>query len=112
MRSAVKIAFAFLLGLMLAGIHGAPLSADPPSSPIAACPACTRACCAATHEAPAPQPATPVRVSNPSTLFVAVLVRSLAVLPNSRQEVSTAFSSAPLKVVAAPLYQRNCAYLI
>ncbi|HWY75958.1 MAG TPA: hypothetical protein VN281_10095 [Verrucomicrobiae bacterium] len=112
MRSAVKIAFVVLLGLMLAGIHGAPLSADPPPSPVAACPGCTRACCAATREAPAPQPATPVRASNPSSLFVAVLIRSLAILPNTRQAISTPFSSSPLKATAVPLYMRNCAYLI
>ena len=113
MRSAAKILFVFLLGLMLADMQGAALFAG--LSPTANCacppPACTKACCA-TRQMPTPQPVAPVRASNPSSLFVAVLVRSLAVLPNLRQVAAVPFSSSPLVATAVPLYQRDCTYLI
>jgi hypothetical protein len=112
MRSAAKIAWVFLLGLMLAGTSGASFFSSIPPAASCVCPGCARPCCA-NREAPISQPAAPAPASaNPSSLLIAVLAHVLAVPPISRSAVSTASSAAPLAAAAVPLYQRDCTYLI
>src|SRR3954453_20571895 len=114
MRNALKITFAFLLSLLLAGeqtvFSG---SVRPLAAPDCACVGCQKICCAS-RQAPAPEPATPSRTASPeqSPLFVAVLARLLTIPPSSTAELSTAYSAAPALAAALPLHQRNCIYLI
>jgi hypothetical protein len=114
MRNTLKITFAFLLSMLLAGEQTVfSASVRPLAAPDCACVGCKKICCAS-RQAPAPQPAAPSRTASPeqSSLFVAVLARLLAVTPASNAEISTAYSAAPSLAAALPLHQRNCIYLI
>jgi hypothetical protein len=114
MRNALKITFAFLLGLLLAGEQSVfSASVRPLAASDCACVGCQKICCAP-RQTPSPQPAAPARTASQeqSSLFVAVLTRLLTVAPASTVEISTAYSSAPSLAAALPLYQRNCSYLI
>ncbi|MDB6110629.1 MAG: hypothetical protein JWR69_2379 [Pedosphaera sp.] len=113
MRSAVKITFAFLLGLLLAGQGVFTAATKPLAASECACAGCHKICCAP-RQAPVPQPVAPARTAAPehASVFVAVLTRLFDVAPSATAQISTAYSSAPSLAAALPLYQRNCSYLI